>query len=42
VLWITNLVNLSVGMTIAQWFFELPFLLLLAAIGGGISYIIRR
>lgn len=42
VLWITNLVNLSVGMTITQWFFGLPFLLLLAAIGGGISYIIRR
>jgi len=42
ILWITNLANILLGMTLSHWLVSLPFLLAMMGIGGAISYLFQN
>jgi hypothetical protein len=42
ILWLTDILNLLLGVTLRQWILFLPIIFILMGVGGGISYIFRR
>jgi hypothetical protein len=40
--WVSSIINIVLGFTIMTWLLQLPIHLTWMAVGGGISYIIRR